>query len=101
MAELEEAGFVEQPHTSAGRVPTDKGYRYYVDNILGEAATVASDLKAIDQLFAIAILMRMLARSTDGNGVARSLGAFTKCRNRCFAVAGRKSPEAHRVCSAA
>src|SRR5215216_6752743 len=37
MAELEDAGLVEQPHTSAGRVPTDKGYRYYVDNMLGEA----------------------------------------------------------------
>src|SRR5919199_1602517 len=37
MAELEEAGLVEQPHTSAGRVPTDKGYRYYVDKMLGEA----------------------------------------------------------------
>lgn len=32
MAELEDAGFVEQPHTSAGRVPTDKGYRFYVDH---------------------------------------------------------------------
>src|SRR6185295_5201200 len=37
MAELEEAGLVEQPHTSAGRVPTDKGYRYYVDNMLDKA----------------------------------------------------------------
>jgi heat-inducible transcriptional repressor len=34
MADLEDTGFVEQPHTSAGRIPTDKGYRYYVDNIL-------------------------------------------------------------------
>lgn len=31
--ELEEAGYVFQPHTSAGRVPTDKGYRYYVDHL--------------------------------------------------------------------
>ena len=51
MAELEEAGLVEQPHTSAGRVPTDKGYRYYVDNMLGEARLSRSDLKAIDDLF--------------------------------------------------
>ena len=51
MAELEEAGLVEQPHTSAGRVPTDKGYRYYVDNILGEARLSRSDLKAIDAVF--------------------------------------------------
>ena len=33
MAELERLGFIAQPHTSAGRVPTDKGYRYYVNNI--------------------------------------------------------------------
>ena len=52
MGELEEAGLAEQPHTSAGRVPTDKGYRYYVDNMLGEARLSRSDLKAIDQFFA-------------------------------------------------
>ncbi|MFN2512012.1 MAG: heat-inducible transcriptional repressor HrcA [Pyrinomonadaceae bacterium] len=51
MAELEEAGLVEQPHTSAGRVPTDKGYRYYVDNMLGEARLSRADLKAIDAVF--------------------------------------------------
>ncbi|MEQ8716951.1 MAG: heat-inducible transcriptional repressor HrcA [Acidimicrobiales bacterium] len=31
---LEQAGFLEQPHTSAGRVPTDKGYRYFVDELM-------------------------------------------------------------------
>ena len=33
MAELERLGFIHQPHTSAGRVPTDKGYRYYVNGL--------------------------------------------------------------------
>jgi heat-inducible transcriptional repressor len=33
MAELERLGFIHQPHTSAGRVPTDKGYRYYVNQL--------------------------------------------------------------------
>lgn len=33
MADLDEMGFLHQPHTSAGRVPTDKGYRFYVDSI--------------------------------------------------------------------
>lgn len=33
MAELERLGFISQPHTSAGRIPTDKGYRYYVNNL--------------------------------------------------------------------
>ena len=51
MAELEEAGLVEQPHTSAGRVPTDKGYRYYVDNMLGVARLSRADLKAMDSVF--------------------------------------------------
>jgi heat-inducible transcriptional repressor len=39
MAELEDADLVEQPHTSAGRVPTDKGYRYYLDHSFGTGAT--------------------------------------------------------------
>lgn len=39
MAELESAGFIAQPHTSAGRVPTDKGYRYYVNNMSDHAVT--------------------------------------------------------------
>ncbi len=34
MADLEEDAFILQPHTSAGRVPTDKGYRYYVDHLM-------------------------------------------------------------------
>ncbi|MDD6797552.1 MAG: heat-inducible transcriptional repressor HrcA [Clostridia bacterium] len=36
MADLEELGYIVQPHTSAGRIPTDKGYRLYVDNMLRE-----------------------------------------------------------------
>ena len=48
MSELEEAGLVEQPHTSAGRIPTDKGYRYYVDNLLGVLSVSGADLKLIN-----------------------------------------------------
>ena len=36
MVALEEMGYIQQPHTSAGRVPTDKGYRYYVDHLMVE-----------------------------------------------------------------
>lgn len=49
MSELEEGGFVEQPHTSAGRVPTDKGYRFYVDNLLGILSLSDNDLKMINR----------------------------------------------------
>jgi len=38
MAELERLGFIMQPHTSAGRIPTDKGYRFYVNSIAEEHA---------------------------------------------------------------
>ena len=34
MADLEDMGFLEKTHTSSGRVPSEKGYRYYVDNML-------------------------------------------------------------------
>lgn len=50
MARLEEGGFIAQPHTSAGRVPTDKGYRWYV-NKLGEdqpKPTIDRSARAID-----------------------------------------------------
>lgn len=39
MAELERLGFIDQPHTSAGRIPTDKGYRFYVNHLNEEIAT--------------------------------------------------------------
>lgn len=43
ISDLEEAGFLEQPHTSAGRVPTDKGYRFYVDHIIEQARLSESE----------------------------------------------------------
>ena len=47
MGELEEMGMLEQPHTSAGRVPTDLGYRFYVDNLLGVLSISNDDLRRI------------------------------------------------------
>ncbi|MDD3818692.1 MAG: heat-inducible transcriptional repressor HrcA [Actinomycetota bacterium] len=45
MAELELLGYLTHPHTSAGRIPTDKGYRFYVDNVIkGELSTPATDI---------------------------------------------------------
>jgi len=50
MAELEELGLLQQPHTSAGRIPTDKGYRYYVDNMLDSTRLSKTDLRAIESI---------------------------------------------------
>ena len=47
MAALEEAGFIAQPHTSAGRIPTDKGYRLFVDRLSAVKPLSAPERKAI------------------------------------------------------
>jgi len=49
MADLEEGGFLAQPHASAGRVPTDKGYRYYVDGLLDPVRLAPRDKALIDE----------------------------------------------------
>ncbi len=43
MSDLEEMGFLEQPHTSAGRIPSHKGYRYYVDHLMALGAQEAGE----------------------------------------------------------
>jgi len=48
MADLEELGLLEQPHTSAGRIPTDRGYRHYVDNVLDSTRLSKQDVAAIE-----------------------------------------------------
>ncbi len=51
MAELEELGFIEQPHTSAGRIPTDLGYRYYVDNIIDKLMMEKSEMERLSRVY--------------------------------------------------
>ena len=46
MAELERGGYIDQPHTSAGRIPTDKGYRFYVNNIAEGATETPAERRA-------------------------------------------------------
>jgi heat-inducible transcriptional repressor len=47
MSDLEDMGYIFQPHTSAGRIPTDKGYRLYVDMLLMEKNTELENMKGI------------------------------------------------------
>lgn len=51
MAELERAGLIDQPHTSAGRVPTDRGYRYYVEHLIGDPRLPSSEQMMISHQF--------------------------------------------------
>lgn len=45
MADLEELGYIIQPHTSAGRIPSDKGYRWYVDSLMTERIQEVTEMK--------------------------------------------------------
>lgn len=51
MADLEELGFIEKTHSSSGRVPSEKGYRYYVDHLLSPVKLTKSDLDQIHSIF--------------------------------------------------
>jgi len=51
MADLEEMGYLLQPHTSAGRIPTQKGYRYYVDELMETADLEESEKDKIKQVY--------------------------------------------------
>ena len=50
MVELEESGFLEQPHTSAGRVPTDLGYRFYVNTLMEVVRVSAQEMSQLARL---------------------------------------------------
>lgn len=52
MADLEEMGYLEQPHASAGRIPTNKGYRYYVDYLVKPRMLNAKDIQTFRRYFA-------------------------------------------------
>jgi heat-inducible transcriptional repressor len=51
MATLEQEGYLRQPHTSAGRIPTEKGYRFFVDNLGAPAALRGSDAVQVRSFF--------------------------------------------------
>ena len=46
MSDLEELGYIIQPHTSAGRIPSDKGYRFYVDQLMEKQERALSDVRS-------------------------------------------------------
>src|SRR5512141_1005628 len=48
MADLEDLGYLAQPHTSAGRVPTDRGYRFFIENLMTSRSLTRREREAID-----------------------------------------------------
>ena len=47
MSDLEDMGYIIQPHTSAGRIPTDKGYRFYVDQLVNEKTQQVTTMNSL------------------------------------------------------
>jgi transcriptional regulator of heat shock response len=73
MASLEEAGYLYQPHVSAGRIPTDLGYRMYVEEMMGD-----TDLSREDQRRLQKELLMMKAKNTRlSRSTAKLLSAFS------------------------
>lgn len=64
MAELEEGGYIIQPHTSAGRIPTDKGYRFYVDAMMEEKERDVVEMKdmLVERQDKMETLLKQIAR---------------------------------------
>lgn len=66
MADLEEKGFITHPHTSAGRIPTDKGYRYYIDSLMRVRSVTPETARSIQNEYhqAMRSLEDVLERTT-------------------------------------
>ena len=65
MADLADAGFLEQPHTSAGRVPSSEAYRYYVEQLTGKARLSNADEDIInDSLHGISVVQEFMERTS-------------------------------------
>lgn len=66
MSDLEELGYILQPHTSAGRIPSDKGYRLYVDELMKEKEKEVSEIKdlMIEKTDKMEKVLQQVAKST-------------------------------------
>lgn len=64
MSDLEELGFIVQPHTSAGRIPSDKGYRFYVDQLMKEKENEVTEMQelVIQRVDRVELLLKQLAK---------------------------------------
>jgi heat-inducible transcriptional repressor len=80
MADLEDLGFIESPHTSAGRIPTNKGYRFFVDTLVRLTPPAGDDITLLEERLAeVAGNPQALALSVSSllSGVTRLAGVVT------------------------
>ena len=97
MAELEALGYLEQPHTSAGRVPSELGYRFYVDSLARDYAMTTHEIEEInkllklkmteiDQILLLASKVASAITNYTGIAVKPKRSDVTVNRFECFAV---------------
>ncbi len=69
MSDLEELGYIIQPHTSAGRIPSDKGYRFYVDQIIKEKDSQVNEMQElmIQRVDRVELLLKQMAKLLASN----------------------------------
>ena len=88
MADLEELGYLHQPHTSAGRIPSDKGYRFYVDvlipdpKISEEEEQFVRDKMSVPQVKADEVLRTGLTRVGAHDSLCRG-GHYSQSDGQC------------------
>lgn len=89
MAELEEMGYLEQPHASAGRVPSELGYRFYVDSLIEHYAMTTGEIAQINNLLRAKMgeLDQILAAASNlASNLTNYTGIAVKTRARSVSV---------------
>ena len=86
MAALENYGFIEKTHISSGRIPSDNGYRYYVDNIMIPKELNGEDMLKLRQIFSNNALVL-------GDAVTRSMEIVSELTNYTAVVLGNSSSD--------
>ncbi len=71
MAELEKLGYLYHPHTSAGRVPSDKGYRFFVDNFIKNSINLNSDKNNAIELISKANIAKELSKDMEFEAILK------------------------------
>lgn len=87
MADLEDMGFLEKTHTSSGRVPSEKGYRFYVDHIITNKSYEDNEYPVIDSIFS----QKQLVRNEAIKETVKILSEITNYTSFVLGPNGQKS----------
>lgn len=82
MSDLEDLGYIIQPHTSAGRIPSDKGYRFYVDQLMQEKISEVDEMKNVmlEKADKLDHLLKHVAKLLATNTNYASMISSPKCK---------------------